>query len=129
MALAEIMVKIIDGDTGKLDYDEDWAADDNKFKDLSSFTADKESVKWLRDYLSDSLKNNMEYAVNRAQHGTQESDKWGGWVTEEKWHRWQDHMKSLVSRLDRLLASPEDQIELIRPQEQTQGPVMGQSLQ
>ena len=31
MALAEIVVKYLDGDPGSLDYDEEWAAEDNKF--------------------------------------------------------------------------------------------------
>ena len=32
MALAEIVVKYLDGDPGSLDYDEEWAAEDNKFR-------------------------------------------------------------------------------------------------
>ena len=32
MALAEIIVKYLDGDPGSLDYDEEWAAKDNKFR-------------------------------------------------------------------------------------------------
>ena len=32
MALAEIVVKYLDGDPGSLDYDEEWAAEDNKIK-------------------------------------------------------------------------------------------------
>ena len=34
-------------------------------------------------------------------------------------------MESLIGRLDTLLASPEDRIELISPQGQENGPVMG----
>lgn len=126
MALAEIMAMFLNGDTCDLDYDEEWAADDNKFSSVTSFTADKESVQWLRGYISDTLKYSLENAEYRAQHGTRECDKRGGWREEKDWHGWQDHMSTLVSRMDTLLALPESQIELIRPQEQANGPVMGQ---
>ena len=41
MALAEIVVKFLDGDMDGLDYDEDWAKEQNKFRDITSFTASK----------------------------------------------------------------------------------------
>ena len=43
MALAEIVVKYLDGDPGSLDYDEEWAAEDNKFRSVTSFTASRAS--------------------------------------------------------------------------------------
>ena len=46
------------------------------------------------------------------------AEKWGGWFEEKNWIGWQEHMKGLVSRLNTLLASPENAIELISPQEQ-----------
>ena len=128
MALAEIMMNFLDGSASDMDYDEEWAADDNKFKAVTSFTTDRDSVQWLREYLSDTLKYAKVNAEFRAKQGAHEWDRWGGWRTEELWQGWQDHMSALVSRLDGLLALPEDQAELIRPQEQANGPVMGQSI-
>ena len=55
MALAEIVVKYLDGDPGSLDYDEEWAAEDNKFRSITSFTAARASLRELRDYLADTL--------------------------------------------------------------------------
>lgn len=55
MAMAEIIIKFLDRDTDGLDYDEEWAAKDNKFSAITSFTASKESIGWIRDYLSDTL--------------------------------------------------------------------------
>ena len=63
MALAEIVVKYLDGDPGSLDYDEEWAAEDNKFRSVTSFTASRASLRELRDYLADTLK----YARIRAE--------------------------------------------------------------
>lgn len=45
MALAEIVVKYLDGDPGSLDYDEEWAAEDNKFRSITSFTASRASLR------------------------------------------------------------------------------------
>ena len=56
MALAEIVVKYLDGDPGSLDYDEEWAAEDNKFRSITSFTASRASLRELRDYLADTLR-------------------------------------------------------------------------
>lgn len=127
MALAEILVKFLNRDISELDYDEDWAKNDNKFSSITSFAASKESVQWLRDYISDTLKYAKENAEFRAENATNECDQWGGWFEEKNWHDWQNHMSMLVSHLDGLLSSPESQFELIRPQEQINGPVMGQS--
>ncbi len=115
MALAEIMVKFLDQDFSELDYDEEWAANDNKFSSMTSFTATKESIQWLRDYVSDTLINKMKDAEFRKKCG----ENWGGWFEEKDWHGWQNHMSTLVSRLDSLLASSESQLELIQPPEQT----------
>jgi hypothetical protein len=99
--------------------------DDNKFCNITSFTADKESVQWLRDYLAGTLKYAVENAEFRAGlAGAEEWDKWGGWFKEENWHAWQKHMTGLVDTLDNLLASQDAQIELIQPQEQENGFVM-----
>ena len=124
MAITEILQKYLTQDTGGLDYDEDWAADDNKFSRITSFTADKESVGWLRAYLSDTLKYALENAKFRAGLGGAEENKWGGWFKKSDWHSWQKHMTELVGTLDSLIASPETQIELIQPPEQENGFVM-----
>ncbi|MCL2697524.1 MAG: DUF4259 domain-containing protein [Oscillospiraceae bacterium] len=112
MAVTEIIAKFLDGDAGGLDYDEDWAAEHNKFRDIITFSADKESIGWLRDYLSDTVK----YAKENAEYG----HKWNGWFKEKDWLGWQEHMSELTERLDGLLALPEDPIELVQQQEQTQ---------
>ena len=124
MALAEILVKFLDQDIGDLDYNEEWAAKDNKFNAVTSFTATKESIRWLRNYISETLKCAKENAEFIAKQGVHEWDRWGGWFEEKNWHDWQNHMSMLVSRMDSLLASPESQIELLHPQEQANGPVM-----
>jgi len=121
MALAEIIMKFKDQGISDLDYDEEWAAKDNKFSSLTSFTAAKESVQWLRDYLSDTLKYAKENAEFMAKQGEHEWDQWGGWFKEENWHGWQNHMSMLIDRLDALLASSESQFELIHPQRPPQG--------
>lgn len=110
MALAEIVVKFLDRDMEGLDYSEEWAAQDRKFSSVTSFSASKESVQWLHDYISDTLK----YAEENAADGR----KWGGWFEEKNWISWQEHMEGLAGRLEVLLASPENKIELIQPQEQ-----------
>lgn len=110
MAVAEIMVKFLDGDAGSLDYSEKWAEKENKFNDITSFSASKEALQWLRDYLADTLKN--------AKIKDQQGRKWCGWFQEKDWISWQKHMDTLISRLNPLLASPESSIELISWHEQ-----------
>lgn len=110
MALAEIMVKFLDQDMGGLDYDEDWAAQDRKFSTVTSFSASKESVQWLRGYITDTLKHARENAA--------QENNCGGWFKKEDWISWQKHMEGLAGRLDMLLASHENRIELISALEQ-----------
>ena len=124
MILAEVVAKYLDHELEELDDDEAWAAADNKFRDLTSFTADRESMRWLRDYLTDSLKHVMENAEVRAQHPATEWDKQGGWRSRKNWLAWQEHMVRLAERLDGLLAKGDSAIELIRPQDQTAEPFM-----
>lgn len=114
MALAEILVKFLDQDMSGLDYDDEWAAKDKKFSGITSFTASRESAQWLRDYVSDTLR----YAKESAEFRAGSSEKWGGWFQEKDWIGWQAHMAALVSRLDTVLESQTEQIELIPPQEQ-----------
>lgn len=119
MALAEVIVKLTGQDFSDLDYDEEWAKNKSKFSSITSFPASKESLQWLRDYLSDTLK----YAKESAEF----FQNWGGWFKEIDWHGWQDHMLTLVSHLDTFLDSPGNQIELLKPQQQENGPVMDQT--
>lgn len=121
MALAEIMIKYIDRDFSRLDWDED----SKQFSDIHSFTAAKQDIQWLRDYLSDTLQNAIETEKSAAENGYQYGDKWNGWVEEKYWIGWQEHMTTLLQRLDTLLSSPEDQIELVANQEQEEN--MGMS--
>jgi len=127
MALAEILVKFLNRDMSELDYDEAWAKNDNKFSSITSFTASKESVQWLKDYISDTLKSAKENAELRAEHAISECDQWGGWFEKSDWIGWQDHMEVLISHMDGLLALPENQIELLLPLNQENDLMMGQS--
>lgn len=110
MALAETMVKFLDQDMSGLDYDEDWAAQDRKFSTITSFSASKESVQWLQGYITDTLKHARENAA--------QENNCGGWFKKEDWINWQKHMEGLAGRLDMLLASTENRIELISAPEQ-----------
>ena len=111
MALAETLTMILNRDFSKLDYGEKWTAQDNNFSAVTSCIASKQSIEWLREYVSGTLKNATLNAPHR--------NNWGGWFKEADWQGWQSHMKVLVSRLDELLTSPENQIEFIRPDEPT----------
>nr|WP_308625356.1 DUF4259 domain-containing protein [uncultured Eisenbergiella sp.] len=104
MALAEIMVHFMDGTADSMDYDDAWAAGDKKFGAVSSFTASRESVRWLRNYLRDTLK----YAMKNAEEG----HKWGGWFQEKDWTGWQNHMETLIGRLDGVLAADGNELAL-----------------
>lgn len=117
MALAEIMIKFLDGNFDGLDHDEEWAKDDKKFKDLVSFQADRESVQWIRDY----LKNTLDYAVQEASMHSDNCKRWNGWFLKKDWLEWQAHMQKLVYRLDGILLTGEEAIELVKPQAPEQG--------
>lgn len=101
MALAEVMVKLLDRDFRQLDYDD-------KFCNLTSFTAFRESVRWLRDYLSETLHSHIEHAKF--------DGGFGGWFKEKDWIGWQKHMSALVERFDTMLTLSGDYFELISPQ-------------
>lgn len=107
MALAEILVEFIDEGLGELDYEEG-AADDNKFSTIILMIAPRESIQWLRDYLSNTLSSNRENAVLRANH----VEKWGVWFEEKDWIHWQEDMSSLIKRLNAMLGSMGSSIEL-----------------
>lgn len=113
MALAEIVVKFLDKDISSLDYEDEGASDDKRFSSITSLTASRESIQWLRDYVSDTLKYSRKNEGPRAQQG----EKWGGWFEERNWIGWQVHMENLVRRLDMLLEMPGTGIELVPLQE------------
>lgn len=117
MALAEIVARFLEHDIGDLDYDADWAAKDKKFADITSFSASRESILWLREYLSDTLKYARENAEFKAGCGT----NWNGWFKEKDWIGWQEHMENLVNQLDTLLSCPKERLELVSLQKQGQG--------
>lgn len=125
MALAEIMVKFLDGEAGSMDYDEEGNADDNKFKSINSFLASKESINWLRGYISDTLHHAKENETADAVCGW----KWGGWFEEKNWIGWQRHMETLVNRLDELLILPGDNVELVSIETQENSLIMGQAIE
>ena len=117
MVLAELMLKFVDGDVKSLDSEEDWNREEHKFCSVTSFTASKETVHWIRNYLFDTLHHVKKHAGSQ----TEDGGKWGGWFEEKNWIGWQEHMTELVSRLDTLLESSEAEIELIplqRPEDQ-----------
>lgn len=107
MALVEIMAKIIDRDMGNLDYGEEVRG--NRFGDIISFTASKESIQWLKDYISGML----QYARENAEYEAENGRLWNGWFQEKDWLGCQEHMGTLVSRLDELLTFPGNSVELL----------------
>ena len=50
--------------------------------------------------------------------------KWNGWLEKKDWIGWQEHMATLIGRLDGLLASPEECVELMSVQNQQFGQTM-----
>ena len=109
MALGELMLKFADGDVKSLDYDGEWGKEEHKFDSIISFTAHRETVQWIRNYIFDTLRSVKKHARFQAENG----EKWGGWFEEKNSIGWQEHMAELISRLDILLESSEGKIELI----------------
>lgn len=91
-----------------MDYEEDRAEEYLKFQDLSSFTADKESLLWLKDYLT----KNLAAARNNAANHTDPFDPYNGWFYKENWEGWQQHMETMIERLGELYERPGDEIDL-----------------
>jgi len=120
MALAEIIVAFLEGNVNDLDYDEAWAAQDNKFAAITSFTADSASIAWLRDYLSQTLAG----ALDNATHAIDAPSRWGGWFEERNWHGWQKHMKMLIDRLNTLGSQQAGPVGLVRPREPEVAPII-----
>lgn len=120
MALAEIIVKFLDHNQEGLDNDAIWVAQNKKFRNINSFTASRDSVLWVRTYVYDTLQN----AIKNTKGYVQYDKRWGGWLEEKNWINWQRHMEMLITRLDMLLASAEDVIEIMTVEEQDQEQVI-----
>lgn len=105
MAVAEIVMKFLDGEAGSLDGS--WQK--KKFSSVTAFTASKDSLQWLKQYLSETLRYSREHAA--AKEGTKK--QWNGWFAKEDWMHWQAHMEGLIGRLEELLEMPGEQLELI----------------
>lgn len=113
MALAEIMVKFLEQDLESLDHDVGPYMRQNKYSMVTSFTATKESIQWVRNYIADTLRHSRRNAQVESQNR-----KWGGWFKEENWTGWQEHMTDLIGRLDELLLLVDSQVELVNIKEQ-----------
>ena len=104
LALSEIIVTgFLDRDFSRIDL----LPEEKSFSEVGYFNATKQSVQWLRDYLEQTLHSAVDNAESNAA-----VDKWNGWFKEENWVGWQEHMKSIVDRLDTLLTFPTDPINL-----------------
>lgn len=115
LAVTELIFKIQDNDYTSVDYEGDWAKEYPRFQDLSSFTADKESLLWLKDYLT----KNLAAARNNAANYTDPVDPYNGWFYKENWESWQNHMETMIERLGELYERPGDEIDLF-PADQKQ---------
>ena len=122
MGLAELMIKFADHDLKHIDLDDDPPA--VRFDHVTSFTADKESIQWIKQHLAELLKDARAEAPARLKYeGT-----YGGWFAEKDWIGWQKHMENLISRMDELLQSPGETVDLAHyspKQVHYQEPTMG----
>ena len=104
MAVAELIVKFQEKDFSALDG----IKGDKKFSSLSSFTASKESLQWVREYLSETLFYSRKCAKEQEKSGV----LWGGWFQERDWKHWQAHMERLIGRMDELLTREGETVAL-----------------
>ena len=104
MAVAELIVKFQEKDFSALDG----IRGDKKFSSLSSFTASKESLQWVREYLSETLFYSRKCAKEQEKSGV----LWGGWFQERDWKHWQAHMEKLIGRMDELLTREGETVAL-----------------
>ena len=104
MAVAELIVKFQEKDFSALDG----IRGDKKFSSLSSFTASKESLQWVKEYLSETLFYSRKCAKEQEKSGV----LWGGWFQERDWKHWQAHMEKLIGRMDELLTREGETVAL-----------------
>ena len=105
-------MKFLDGEAAELDFYGLCESKSIRFSGISSFTADKQSIKYLQEYLSEHLK----YKRQMDDFGEKYGEKWGGFVKELDWIEWQEHMEFLIHRMNLLLASDEEFGELLAMQ-------------
>lgn len=104
MAVAELIVKFQEKDFSALDG----IKGDKKFSSLSTFTASKESLQWVREYLLETLFYSRKCAKEQEKSGV----LWGGWFQERDWKHWQAHMEKLIGRMDELLTREGETVAL-----------------
>ena len=80
----------------------------NQNSEKSSFTASKESLQWVREYLSETLFYSRKCAKEQEKSGV----LWGGWFQERDWKHWQAHMEKLIGRMDELLTREGETVAL-----------------
>lgn len=102
-------MKFLDGETAELDFYDLCESKSVRFSGISSFTADKESIQYLQEYLSEHLK----YKHQMDDFGEKYGEKWGGFVKEPDWIEWHGHMEFLIHRMNLMLASNEEFGELM----------------
>ena len=74
----KFMVKFLEQDHESLDHDVGPYMRQNKYSMVTSFTATKESIQWVRNYIADTLRHRRRNAQMESQNR-----KWGGWFKEE----------------------------------------------
>ena len=89
MAVAELIVKFQEKDFSALDG----IRGDKKFSSLSSFTASKESLQWVREYLSETLFYSRKCAKEQEKSGV----LWGGWFQERDVYKRQDTGRGITA--------------------------------
>ena len=108
MALAEIMVKFLEQDLESLDHDVGPYMRQNKYSMVTSFTATKESIQWVRNYIADTLRHSRRNAQVESQNR-----KVGRLVQGRGIGRLAGTYDRLIGRLDELLLLVDSQIELV----------------
>lgn len=99
MAIAEIMVRIMNRETKELDD----RIHEKSFSELRSFYASRAALLALQTYLSLTVLYSREQA---------RKIKWNGWPSEEKWEQWQEHMEALTECITVLLGLNREGAEL-----------------
>lgn len=99
MALAEIMVRVMNGETKELDI----GTYGKNFSELRSFYASRAALMALQTYLSLTVLYSRKYAGKTTRNG---------WPSEEKWNQWQEHMEALTECIAVLLGLNREGTEL-----------------
>ena len=88
MAVAELIVKFQEKDFSALDG----IRGIRSFPPCLLLQHQKESLQWVREYLSETLFT----AVNVQKEQEKSGVLWGGWFQERDWKHWQAHMEKLI---------------------------------